>query len=253
MDLFSLRDRLALVTGSSQGLGLAMARGLGAAGAAVMLNGRDAEKLERARRGLAEEGIEAFGHRFDVTDEAAVADAVASIEQEVGPIDILVNNVGANLRGPIESFPTEQWRQIMDTNLNSMFYVSKAVAARMIPRRRGKVINIASLLSEAARPTITPYAASKGAVKMLTRGMAVEWAPHNIQVNAIGPGYFVTELNRPLVEDAKFDAWVKEKCPTGRWGDPSELAGAAVFFASAASDFVTGQILYVDGGWLANL
>ena len=253
MDLFRLDGRLALLTGSSQGLGLAMAKGLGQAGARVVLNGRNVEKLERARQGLVDEGIEVFGYAFDVTDAASVEEAVGRVEDEVGPIDILVNNAGINRRAPFEAFPVEQWREVMDTNLNAMFYVSKAVGARMISRKRGKIINIASLLSEAARPSITPYTASKGAVKMLTKGMAVEWAPHNIQVNAIGPGYFVTEMNRPLVEDPKFDAWVKQKCPSGRWGDPSELVGAAVFFASAASDFVTGQVLYVDGGWLANL
>lgn len=253
MDMFRLDGRLALVTGSSQGLGLAVAEGLGRAGARVVLNGRNKDKLEAARAGLAAGGVAALARGFDVTDEKAVEDAVAAIEREDGPLDILVNNAGINRRAPIEHFPTDQWREVLETNLSSMFYVSRAVGRRMIERRRGKVINIASLLSEAARPTITPYAASKGAVKMFTKGLAVEWARHNIQVNAIGPGYFVTEMNKPLVENAAFDAWVKQKTPSGRWGQPRELAGAAVFFASAASDFVTGQILYVDGGWLANL
>ena len=253
MQLFSLKGKRAFITGSSQGLGLAMAEGLGKAGATVILNGRNVKKLERARKKLRARRIRTFAYPFDVTQEEQVIAGVAAIEKEVGPIDILVNNAGINLRAPIEDFPTAQWHQLMDLNLNAVFYVSKAVGKRMIRRRRGKVINIASLLSEAARPTIAPYTASKGGIKMFTKAMATEWAKHNIQVNAIGPGYFATPMNEKLVKDKRFDAWVKARTPAGRWGDPSELVGAAVFFASRASDFVTGQILYVDGGWLAAL
>lgn len=253
MQLFSLKNKRALITGSSQGLGLAMAEGLGKAGATIILNGRNVEKLRRARKKLRGKKIKAFAYPFDVTHEDQVIESVGRIEKEVGPIGILVNNAGMNLRAPIEDFPTDQWHQVMDLNLDAVFYVSKAVGKRMIRRRRGKVINIASLLSEAARPTIAPYTASKGAVKMFTKALATEWAKHNIQVNAIGPGYFATAMNAPLVKDKKFDAWVRARTPAGRWGHPSELVGAAVFFASRASDFVTGQILYVDGGWLAAL
>lgn len=253
MELFSLKKRIALVTGSSRGLGLAMAEGLGKAGAEIVLNGRKVTPLKRAQRKLRARRIRTAVCSFDVTDEAAVIESVEWIEKNVGPIDILVNNAGINLRAPIEEFPTEQWHQIMDLNLNAVFYVSKAVGRRMIRRRRGKIINIASLLSEAARPTIAPYAASKGAVKMLTKSLAVEWARYGIQVNAIGPGYFATEMNKPLVKDREFDAWVRERTPAGRWGKPGDLVGTAVYLASKASDFVTGQIVYVDGGRLSEL
>jgi len=253
LDLFSLEGKRALVTGSSRGLGLAIAEGLGRAGATVVLNGRNADRLDAALRALKRKRLAAHALVFDVTDEVRVAAAVAEIEREVGPLDILVNNAGTTFRAPAHEFPTERWRDVIATNLDGVFFVSRAVGARMIRRRRGKIINISSLLSEAARPTISAYAASKGAVKMLTRALAVEWAKYNIQVNAIGPGYFDTELNRPLVQDEDFDAWVRSNTPAGRWGRPNDLVGAAVFLASSASDFVTGQTLYVDGGWLANL
>ena len=253
MDLFSLKRKRALVTGSSRGLGLAMAAGLGRAGATVILNGRDEARLGRAVRGLKAKRVKAYGYSFDVTRPEEVADAVSRVERELGPIGILVNNVGINLRAPVAEMEIEKWHEVMDANLHSVFYVSRAVGRRMVRRRRGKIINVASLLSEAARPTTASYAASKGAVKMLTKSLAVEWAQYNIQVNAIGPGYFDTELTRPLVENRRFDAWVKSRTPAGRWGRPEELAGAAVFLASRASDFITGQVLYVDGGWLANL
>ena len=228
-----------------------MATGLGQAGARVVLNGRNRDKLDAACDKLCAQGLAAEGVAFDVTDEDAVDQAVAEIEAEIGPIDVLVNNAGVNLRGAIEKYETQTWRQLMSLNVDAVFYVSRAVGRYMIERQRGKVINTASLLSERARPSIAPYTASKGAVKLFTMALAVEWAPHNIQVNAIGPGYFDTEMTRPLLEDAKFDSWVKERTPAGRWGQPKELIGAAVFFASSASDFVTGQVLYVDGGWLA--
>ena len=254
-NLFDLSGRLAVVTGSSQGIGLALARGLVGAGARVVLNGRDPARLANAAAALGEgvaspaDGIGAF----DVTDPDAVEVGIARIEAECGAIDILVNNAGIQRRAPLEEFPVETWREVMRTNLDSVFFVGQAVARRMIPRGRGKIINIASLQSEAARPTIAPYTASKGAVKMLTRGMCADWAKHGLQINAIGPGYFETELNRPLRENPVFDAWLRGRTPAGRWGRVEELCGAAVFLASRASDFVNGQVIYVDGGVLSVL
>ncbi|WP_428378074.1 SDR family oxidoreductase [Lichenicoccus sp.] len=254
-DLFDLSGRLALVTGSSQGIGLALARGLIEAGARVVLNGRDPGRRAAAAAALGEAAIGAdhgIGG-FDVTDPDAVAAGIARIEAECGAIDILVNNAGIQRRTTLEDFPVETWREVMRTNLDSVFFVGQAVARRMIPRGRGKIINIASLQSEAARPTIAPYTASKGAVKMLTRGMCADWAKHGLQINAIGPGYFETELNRPLRDDPAFDAWLRGRTPAGRWGRVEELCGAAVFLASRASDFVNGQVIYVDGGVLSVL
>ena len=252
---FDLDGRLALVTGSSQGIGLALARGLAEAGARVVLNGRGAARVAKAAAGIGDRAVdpaEGLG-LFDVTDPDAVEAGVARIEREVGPIDILVNNAGIQRRTPLEDFPVETWREVMRANLDSVFFVGQAVARRMIPRRRGKIINIASLQSEAARPTIAPYTASKGAVKMLTRGMCADWARHGLQINAIGPGYFETALNRPLREDPVFDAWLCKRTPAGRWGKVEELCGTAVFLASSASDFVNGQVIYVDGGVLSVL
>ena len=254
-NLFDLTGRLALVTGSGQGIGLAIARGLVEAGARVVLNGRDAGKLAAAAASLGEAACspaDGLGV-FDVTDPDAVELGVARIERQAGAIDILVNNAGIQRRMPLAEFPVETWREVMRTNLDSVFFVGQAVARRMIPRGRGKIINIASLQSEAARPTIAPYTASKGAVKMLTRGMCADWARHGLQINAIGPGYFETELNRPLREDPVFDGWLRGRTPAGRWGRVEELTGAAVFLASRASDFVNGQVIYVDGGVLSVL
>lgn len=253
MRLFDLTDRIALVTGSSQGLGFAMARGLGEAGATVVLNGRDPARLEQARQSLLASNIKACACAFDVTVEDHVTRAVARIEEEIGPISILVNNAGVNLRGALENFEAARWRQQMQLNLDAVFLMTQAVGKRMISRRAGKIINIVSLMSEGGRPSTAPYAASKGAVKMFTKATAVEWAGHNIQVNAIGPGYFVTPLTAPLRADPEFDRWVCTRTPAGRWGCLEELAGAVIFFASAAADFITGQVLYVDGGWLAAL
>jgi len=250
--LFDLTGRTALVTGSSQGLGLALAQGLAAAGAAVILNGRDAKKLSAA------ETLRATGARvntavFDVTDEMAVKREIARVEATVAPIDILVNNAGIQRRVPLEQAPLETWREVIDTNLTSAFIVARAVAPSMIARGAGKIINICSLMSEVGRATTGPYTAAKGGLKMLTRAMAVEWAKHGLQINGIGPGYFATELTKPLVEDPVFNAWVCQRTPAGRWGRPEELIGAAVFLAGPASSFVNGQILYVDGGMLAAL
>ncbi len=246
--LFDLTGKRALITGSGQGIGLALASGLGRAGATVVLNGRHADKLERAAKDLQEHGITVELAPFDVTDQNAVAAGVALIETRHGPIDILVNNAGIQRRAPLEAFAAETWRELMRTNLDSVFFVGQAAARHMISRKRGKIINICSVQSELGRPSIAPYAASKGAVKMLTKGMCADWAPHGLQVNGIGPGYFATELTKPLVEDRQFTEWLCKRTPAGRWGKVEELTGAAIFLASAASDFVNGQILYVDGG-----
>ena len=226
-----------------------MARGLAAAGATVILNGRDLDKLAAAAADLSDLGHAIETAAFDVCDAEAVTSACAAL----GPIDILVNNAGIQRRGPVASLDLEDWNAVLQTNLTSAFTVARAVVGGMIAHQRGKVINVCSVMSEVARPTIAPYAASKGGLKMLTKAMAVEWGPHNIQVNGIGPGYMVTELNRPLVENPEFDSWIRKRTPLGRWGQPDELAGTAVFLASPASDFMTGQILYVDGGILAAL
>lgn len=252
-ELFDLTGRIALITGSSQGIGLALAEGLGKAGARVVINGRTSGKVAEAVATLQAAGIDAAASVFDVTDPKSVAAAVDTIEADIGPIDILVNNAGIQRRHPLEEFPVGTWHELMRTNLDSVFYVGQAVARKMIPRGRGKIINIASLQSEASRFSIAPYAASKGAIKMLTKGMCTDWARYNIQINGIGPGYFVTPLNQALVDNPEFDAWLKKRTPAGRWGRVEELRGAAVFLASAASDFINGQIIYVDGGVLATL
>jgi gluconate 5-dehydrogenase len=251
--LFDLTGRTALITGSSQGLGLAMARGLAQAGAALVLNGRDELKLAAAAERLRAEGARVTTAAFDVTDGAAVARAVEKIEAQFAPIDILINNAGIHRRAPLAEMTEAQWREVLDTNLTSAFLVARAVAPRMIARRTGKIINICSVMSDVTRPTIGNYAAAKGGLKMLTRAMAVEWAKHGVQTNAIAPGYFATELSRPLMENAEFDRWIRGRTPAGRWGQPEELVGAAVFLASRASAFVNGQILAVDGGLLAAL
>lgn len=253
--LFDLSGRTALVTGSSQGLGLAMARGLAQAGAAIVLNGRDETKLAATAEALR---VEIARSRvgtaaFDVTNGPGVAAAVEKIEAEFAPIDILVNNAGIQRRAPLAEMSEAQWREVLDTNLTSAFLVARAVAPRMIARKAGKIINICSVMSDVTRPTIGNYAAAKGGLKMLTRAMAVEWAKHGLQANAIAPGYFATELNRSLMENVEFNKWICGRTPAGRWGKPEELAGAAVFLASRASDFVNGQMLAIDGGLLAAL
>lgn len=251
--LFDLTGKIALITGSSQGIGFGIARGLGQAGATIILNGRDEEKLKRAVTTLSQGGLKVFGYPFDVSDSKQIDKKISDIEREVGPIHILVNNAGIQRRGPLETFEESAWREVIETNLTAVFLMTKRVVKGMIDRRSGKIINICSLMSEISRPTIAPYTASKGGVKMLTKAMAVGWAKYNIQVNGIGPGFIVTEMNKPLLEDQKFDAMVKSRTPAGRWGEPSDLAGAAVFLASRASDYVTGQIIYVEGGILSAL
>ncbi len=248
LKLFDLTGWLALVTGSSQGIGMSLARGLGQAGARIVLNGRDRARLERTKFEFEKEGIATYSARFDVTDRAAAIAAVAAIERDIGPIDILVNNAGIQRRSPFESFPEETWREIMAANLDSVFHVTQAVGARMLQRQRGRIINIFSVASELGRATIVPYAATKGAVRQMTRGLCAEWARRNIQINAIAPGYVTTELNRALIDDKAFSDWVCKRTPAGRWADVDELAGAAIFLASDAASYVNGHILYVDGG-----
>ena len=250
---FDLSGRTALITGSSAGIGLALAQGLAGAGAAVVLNARNAAKLQAAAQALREQGATVHAMAFDVTDATAVAEAVARIEAEIAPIDVLVNNAGMQKRAPLQDFAMADWQQLMRTNLDSVFVVGQAVARHMIPRGRGKIINICSVQSELGRPNIAPYTASKGAVKMLTKGMAIDWGPHGLQVNGLGPGYFKTELNQALVDNPEFSAWLIGRTPSRRWGDVEDLVGAAVFLASDASRFVNGHILYVDGGVTATL
>ncbi len=251
--LFDLSGRVALVSGAAQGLGFAIAKGLAEAGATLVINGRSEEKVGKAIATLAEEGLKAHASIFDIRDVPVMQERVAAIEREVGPIHILVNNAGIQRRMPLEQFEESVWREVLDTNLTGVFLLTKAVVQGMIARRGGKIINIWSLMCEASRPTVAAYTAAKGGVKMLTKAMAVEWCKHNIQANGIGPGYYITEMNRPLYENPQFDAWVKARTPMARWGQPSELVGAAVFLAAPASDFVTGQVIYVDGGILAAL
>lgn len=245
--LFNLEGRTALITGSSQGIGLALATALGNAGARVVLNGRSSSSLEASAEQLRAAGIQVDTEVFDVTDAEAVRAGVARIEAR-SAIDILVNNAGIQRRAPLETFDDADWDALMATNLNSVYYVSKAVAPFMITRGRGKIINIGSVQSELARPGIAPYTASKGAVKNLTKGMCADWAKYGLQINAIGPGYFDTPLNKALVEDPVFDEWLRKRTPAGRWGKMNDLHGAMVFLASSASDFVNGQTIYVDGG-----
>ena len=251
--LFSLEGRLALITGSGQGIGFALARGLAEHGASVVLNGRDPGKVEGAVAKLRDAGFKAHASTFDVTDFQAVNADIARIEAEIGAIDILVNNAGIQFRAPLEDFPEEQWERLFKTNVSGAFHAGKAVARHMIARGKGKIINIGSVQSELARPNIAPYTATKGAIRNLTRGMCTDWAKHGLQINAIAPGYFRTEMNQALVDNPEFSAWLEKRTPAGRWGDVDELIGAAVFLASDASSFVNGHTLYVDGGMTASV
>jgi gluconate 5-dehydrogenase len=251
MQHFDLTGARALITGGGSGLGLAIARGLGRAGARVALNGRNRDKLRAASVALGQEKIETLIAPFDVTDAAAVSAGLEAVHRDLGPIDILVNNAAINERKLLEEFSLDEWRALMAANLDGPFLVTRAVLPAMKARRRGKIINLCSMASDIGRPRIVPYAASKGALRMLTRALAVELAPHNIQVNGIVPGFFATDMNAPLVADAEFSSWVQRRTPAGRWGQPEEIAGAAVFLASSAADFVTGHLLCVDGGFTA--
>jgi gluconate 5-dehydrogenase len=245
---FDLTGKTALVTGAYRGLGFAIGKGLAQAGATVVLNGRRPEPLAAAVEVLTDAGLRASSALFDVTDATAIARGVGGILESYGRLDILINNAGIQRRNPLVEFTRRDWDDVIATNLTGPFLVSQAVLPAMIERRSGKIVHIASLMSELARPTVVPYTAAKGGVRQLTRGMAVELAPHGIQVNAIAPGYFATEMNRALIDNAEFNAWVCRRTPAGRWGNPDEIAGLAVFLASAASDYMTGQMIVIDGG-----
>ncbi|NKB60736.1 MAG: SDR family NAD(P)-dependent oxidoreductase [Gammaproteobacteria bacterium] len=248
LELFELTNRRALITGSTQGIGFTLAAGLAKAGAIPIINGRDKERVTQAADRLRKMGFACDEMAFDVTDRSGTAAAIDRIEVEIGPIDILVNNAGKQDRESLENFKDDNWDQLMDLNLNSVFVVSRSVARHMISRKRGKIINICSIQTALARPSIAPYTASKGAVANLTKGMCADWAKHNIQANGLAPGYFETELTKNLVEDETFNAWLCNRTPAGRWGQLDELTGAAVFLASDASSYVNGHILYIDGG-----
>ncbi len=250
--LFDVTGRIALVTGSSRGIGFALARGLAEAGCVVVLNGRDEARLEAARAELETVGDVRVA-AFDVTDSAAVRAGVTDVEARVGAMDILVNNTGVQHRSPITEFEDDDWHRLLETNLTSAFLVGREVARAMVPRGCGKIVNVCSLQSEVARPGIAPYAATKGGLLMLTKGMCADLAPHGIQVNALGPGYIETELTSALVQDAEFSAWVERRTPAGRWGRVDDLVGTLLYLVSPASDFVAGQVVYVDGGMLAVL
>jgi gluconate 5-dehydrogenase len=245
--LFDLTGKLALVTGSSQGIGLALAKGLAEAGARVVLNGRDAAKLDAARAQVPG----AVAAPFDVTDAKAVEAGIAAIEAAHGPLAILVANAGINLRAPSTEMPPETWRKVMDVNLDGVWYCCQAAGKRMVARGRGKIITVCSVQSELGRPTIAPYAASKGALRMLTRTLCAEWAKHGVNVNGLAPGYYDTELTSALVQNPEFTDWLCKRVPAGRWGRVEELVGATVFLAAPASDFVHGQLIFVDGGMTA--
>lgn len=251
--LFDLTGKRALITGSSQGIGLALAQGLAEAGATIVLNGRDRAKLAAAAGELRARGHAAAALAFDATNHAAVRAAIDGFEAEGLPIDILVNNAGMQFRTPLEDFPADAFEQLLHTNISTVFNVGQACARHMILRGAGKIINIASVQTALARPSIAPYTATKGAVGNLTKGMATDWAKYGLNCNAIAPGYFDTPLNAALVADPAFSAWLEKRTPAGRWGRVEELVGACIFLASEASSFVNGHVLYVDGGITASL
>lgn len=253
-NLFDLKGKRALVTGGTHGLGMAMAMGLAEAGAELIINGTTPEKMDAALEEYQKAGYKVHGFLFDVTDDESAAHFVDHIEQEIGPIDILVNNAGIIKRVPLKDMPTEDYRKVIDVDLVGPFIMAKHVVNHMIKRKAGKIINICSMMSELGRDTVGAYAAAKGGLKMLTRNMATEWARYNIQTNGIGPGYFATSQTAPIrVDGHPFNDFIIQRTPAGRWGNPEDLAGTAVFLASKASDFVNGQIVYVDGGILATI
>ncbi len=252
--LFNLSGRTALITGSARGIGFALAEGMARAGAHVIVNGTRPDTVDEAVERLRANNFSVSGRAFDVTQEAAVIDAFEHFDQADLHIDILINNAGIQFRKPLVELELSDWQRVIDTNLTSAFIVGKQAAKRMIARDQGgKIVNIGSLTSEGARATVGAYTAAKGGIKMLTRAMSAEWAAFNIQANAIGPGYILTDMNTPLVENVEFNAWVKASNPSQRWGTPDELVGTAIYLSSAASSYVNGQIIYVDGGWLAVL
>lgn len=252
--LFDLTGQVALITGATHGLGMAMAKALGKAGATLVINGNTPAKMEAALESYRQDGYKAYGYLFDVTDEAQAKENINTIEQEVGPIEILVNNAGMIRRVPALEMEVEEFRKVIDVDLTGPFIMSKHTARNMVERRSGKIINICSMMSELGRDTVSAYAAAKGGLKMLTRNLATEWAKYNVQVNGIGPGYFATEQTAPIrVEGHPFNDFIINRTPAGRWGDPEDLEGTAIFLASKASDFINGQIIYVDGGILATI
>ena len=252
IELFNLKGKKALITGSSQGIGYALAKGLDAAGAEIILNGRNKDKLDQSANSLTPKH-NLYQLSFDVTDQNDTNKAINKFENEIGPIEILINNAGMQYRTPLEDFPVDMFEQLLKTNISSVFNVSQAVARHMIKRSSGKIINIASVQTSLARPGIAPYTATKGAVGNLTKGMATDWAKYGLQCNAIAPGYFDTPLNAALVSDKDFTAWLEKRTPAGRWGEVEELVGASIFLSSNASNFVNGHTLYVDGGITASL
>ncbi|WP_405208464.1 gluconate 5-dehydrogenase [Aquimarina sp. LLG6339-5] len=255
LSLFDIKDKNALITGSTHGLGMAMAKGLGLAGAKIIVNGNSSqEKIDNAVNTYKKLGIDAQGYKFDVTNEEEVKNAIKQIEEEKGPIHILINNAGIIKRTPLEKMEVSDFKEVIDVDLISPFIVSKHVVQGMIERKSGKIINICSMMSELGRNTVGAYAAAKGGLKMLTQNMATEWAKYNIQVNGIGPGYFATEQTAPIrIDGHPFNEFIINRTPAAKWGDPNDLAGTAIFLASKASDFVNGHILYVDGGILATI
>lgn len=252
---FSLENKVALVTGATHGLGMAMAKAMGHAGAKLVINGHSEDKMAAALENYRSEGLEVHGYLFDVTDEDLAEKMIDKIESEVGPIDILVNNAGIIKRIPALEMSAADYRQVVDVDLTGPFIMAKFVARKMVERKTGgKIINIASMMSELGRNTVSAYAAAKGGLKMLTRNLATEWAKYNIQVNAIGPGYFATDQTAPIrVDGHPFNDFIINRTPAGRWGNPEDLGGTAVFLASEASNFVNGQVIYVDGGILATI
>ena len=253
LHLFDLTGKTALVTGSSRGLGRAFAEGLAGAGARVVLNGVDAARLEAAAEEMRSAGHDVLTAAFDVADEAAVVAAFERLDADGMEVAILVNNAGIQHRQPMLELATEDWRRVIDVNLTAAFVVGREAARRMAPRGAGKIVNVGSLTSELARATVAPYTVAKGGIKMLTKAMAAEWGPFNIQANAIGPGYMITDMNEALLADPDFDGWVKARTPAGRWGRPEELMGTVIYLASAASNYVSGQIVYADGGMISVL
>lgn len=252
IELFNLKGKKALITGSSQGIGYALAKGLSDAGAEIVLNGRNKEKLDKAAKSL-KSAYSLYQLCFDVTDQKETKNKIDNFEEQFGSIDILINNAGMQFRSPLEDFPSDMFEKLLSTNVSSIFNVGQAVAKHMIKRGYGKIINIASVQTSLARPGIAPYTATKGAVGNLTKGMATDWAKYGIQCNALAPGYFDTPLNAALVSDKEFTSWLEKRTPAGRWGKVEELVGASIFLSSKASDFVNGHILYVDGGITASL
>ena len=254
LSIFDLTGKRALITGATHGLGMAMATGLAKAGAQIIVNDIDQQKLNDAISAYAQNGITCYGYVFDVTDEAEVASHIERIEKEVGPIDILINNAGIIKRIPVLDMKVEEWEQVLKIDLTGPFIMAKHVGKYMVHRRAGKIINMCSMMSEVGRETVSGYAAAKGGLKMLTKNLATEWAKHNIQVNGIGPGYFATTQTAPIrVDGHPFNDFIISRTPAARWGEPEDLQGAAIFLSSKASDFVSEHILYVDGGILATL